>query len=393
MPPEPTAAAPTATIFQKQQHQQQQRTLPRCASDDTKRFSVLNSVNSAAAAASPATEDEARPIFTVGVITDIQYAPIPDGTSYGGKPRYYRHALVAAKQAAEHFQNDKVSLVLNLGDSIDGKCQMIEQEGGVALSDNGDDPGPACLKHVLEALLPYQHGPIIHTYGNHELYNLNREQIGTLLNIPFVKEGTTNELVGYRSHYHNGIRFVVLDTNDISYLRPPSSHKRRLAEATLAKENPDNYAAGNENSPENLVGNQMRFVAFNGGVDAPQLAWLHRTLQSARDNAERVVLLSHQPILPGSYCSPVTLVWNYNDVLQILRAYADVVVLSLAGHAHKGGYERDEMSGIHFRVVEAVLETPSPGATYAMMDVHDDKICLRGFGECESAEYDFGHIL
>jgi manganese-dependent ADP-ribose/CDP-alcohol diphosphatase len=319
------------------------------------------------------------------VIADIQYAPIPDGTSYAGVPRYYQHALKAAKQAAAHFEKDKVSLVLNLGDSIDGKCQCIEKEGGTPI----ENPGPSCLEHVLEALLPYQYGPILHTYGNHELYNLNRQEIGSMLNIPFVKE-SDGDLVGYRSYSHEGTRFVVLDTNDISYLRPETSRKRKLAEETLAKENPDNYAAGNENSPADLTGVQKRFVAFNGAVDEPQMAWLRQTLQEARDGGEKVILMSHQPILPES-CSPVTLVWNYREVLLLLRDFADVVVLSLAGHAHKGGYKRDVVSGIHFRVVEAVLETPSPGTTYAMMDVHEDKVTLRGFGGCISAEYDFSH--
>jgi manganese-dependent ADP-ribose/CDP-alcohol diphosphatase len=324
-----------------------------------------------------------EPKFTVGVIADIQYAPIPDGTSYAGIPRFYQHALVGARVAADYFQSQKVSLVLNLGDTIDGKCQMIEQEGGQPL----DDPGVECLGHVLEALSPYQHGPMLHTYGNHELYNLNREQIGTMMGIPFVVEDE-DELVGYQSYSHNGIRFIILDTMDISFMRPEGSRKRRLADAILTKENPNFPAV--ENSPQGLEGNQKRFVAFNGAVDKPQLQWLRTTLQEARDENEKVVLMSHQPILPDS-CSPVTLVWNYDDVLTVLRDFSDVVVLSLAGHAHKGGYKRDDQSGIHFRVVEAVLETPSPDCTYCTLDVYDDKIHLQGYGECRSATYDFEH--
>jgi hypothetical protein len=53
--------------------------------------------------------------FTIGVIADIQYAPIPDGYSYSGAPRYYRNALEAARFAANHFEADKVDLVVNLG--------------------------------------------------------------------------------------------------------------------------------------------------------------------------------------------------------------------------------------------------------------------------------------
>lgn len=53
--------------------------------------------------------------FTIGLLADIQYAPIPDGHSYSGVPRYYRHALDAAACAAAHFQREKVDLVVNLG--------------------------------------------------------------------------------------------------------------------------------------------------------------------------------------------------------------------------------------------------------------------------------------
>merc|ERR1712150_108155 len=101
--------------------------------------------------------------------------------------------------------------------------------------------------------------------------------------------------------------------------------------------------------------------------------------------------MSHQPIIPDSFVE-VCLVWNYQDVLDILRDYGDIVIASFAGHAHKGGYKRDEQSGIHFRVIEAVLESPDPHKTYAIVDVFDDRLVVNGFGNCESAVYDFSHL-
>jgi hypothetical protein len=29
---------------------------------------------------------------------------------------------------------------------------------------------------------------------------------------------------------------------------------------------------------------------------------------------------------------------------------------------------------------------------YAMIDVHEDRLIVRGFGNCKSAEYDFDHL-
>lgn len=334
-------------------------------------------------------------IISVGVIADIQHAPIPDGFSYGGVPRYYQHALEVAGVAAEHFQKSEVDLVINLGDIIDGKCADVKQNNNKEGSDNSESGsirgiGLSAINNVIKALSAYDHGPILHTYGNHELYNLDRRQIGELLNIPFIKEKNA-ELVGYRSHIINNIRFVVLDTYDIAMMGrcPDTSDKRKKAEQILEKHNP-NYPQ-NENSPQNLDGLDKRFVAFNGGIGATQLSWLKSTLAAAKQNNERVIILSHQPILPES-SSPVCLVWNYDEVLAIMRKYKGTIIASFSGHAHKGGYKRDTESGIHFRVFEAVLESPDPICTYGFVDIFHHEIRVRGEGRCNDAIYDLTHL-
>jgi len=336
------------------------------------------------------------PLMTFGVIADIQYAPIPDGYSYGGRPRYYRHSLAAARHAAEHFKKENLPLVVNLGDIIDGKCQEIEvhckeelQEYGQSFSE-GSNPGHDAVDDVLEALSTYK-GKVIHTYGNHELYNLNREDIGSKLNIPFVRE-SCGDLVGYYSYDSpcKNIKFVVLDSYDVSIMQrcPETSLKHQQATKILKENNP-NYPH-QENSPEGLEGVEQRFVAFNGGVGEPQLDWLRRTLEEAKNEEQKVIVLSHQPILPGS-SGNVCLIWNYNDVLEILREYKCTVAAALAGHAHKGGYLRDE-SGIHFRVIEAALESKDPIKTFGYVDVYDHKLEIRGEGDCGSATYELDHL-
>eukprot|EP00429_Kryptoperidinium_foliaceum_P010374 CAMPEP_0176005692 /NCGR_PEP_ID=MMETSP0120_2-20121206/2337_1 /TAXON_ID=160619 /ORGANISM="Kryptoperidinium foliaceum, Strain CCMP 1326" /LENGTH=356 /DNA_ID=CAMNT_0017338407 /DNA_START=164 /DNA_END=1234 /DNA_ORIENTATION=- len=330
-------------------------------------------------------EPSPPPKFTVGVIADIQYAPIPDGTSYTGTPRFYRHALEVAKHAFQHFEEEKVDLVINLGDTIDGKCQDIELHGGDPVPD-GEDPGHYSLNHVMEALSAYK-GRVLHTYGNHCLYNLHRKDLQERLGIQFTEE-PCGDLVGYYDFVQEDVRFVVLDAYDVAIMqRCELSSKKRKQAAEILRENNPNFDA-NMNSPEGLQGTQRRFVGFNGGVGPLQLEWLRKTLMRARQERQKVVILSHNPILPES-SSPVCLIWNYDEVLTILREFSDVVVASLCGHAHKGGYCRDH-SGIHFRVFEAALEN-RPERTYAMVDIHDDRLVVRGFGNCESAEYDFSH--
>ena len=336
--------------------------------------------------------DAFHPLTTFGVLADIQYAPIPDGFSYGGVPRYYRHSLSTAKHAALHFEKEKVSMLINLGDIIDGKCQEMEHHIEDPASLQGRlliEPGHAAVDDVLNALSAYKSGPILHTYGNHELYNLDREDIAEKLQIPFVKE-SCDELVGYYSMESpcGIVRFVILDSYDIALMKRQTSKKAKAMEI-LSKNNP-NYP-DQENSPEGLEGLEKRFVAFNGAVDVPQIEWLRSTLEEAKVKGEKVIILSHQPILPGS-SSPVCLIWNYDVVLNLLREYKCTVAAAFAGHAHRGGYKRDEESGIHFRVFEAALESNDPVKTYAFVDVYQDRIAVRGLGDCKSADYDLDHM-
>ena len=381
-------------------------------------------------------DERRRPMYTFGVITDIQYAPIPDGHSYAGNARYYRHAREAAGHAARHFQEEGVQCVLNLGDIIDGKCADVERWGGIVVEEEGGEGdeeveveeekegdgvrvrtsvGHDAIDDVLEALGSYSAGRILHTYGNHELYNLSRRDLGKKLSIPFKLEPTTNELVGYYDHLlhvprrsllnDDGVdddnndddddpwklRFVVIDSFDICLLDrcAETSTKRRAAHEILKSNNP-NYPE-QENSPEGLVGLSRRFVAFNGAVDVPQLEWLEKSMENARTNGERVIICSHQPIHPDS-SFPTCLVWNYDEILSIVRKYGDVIIASFSGHAHRGGYVRDEVSGVHFRTFEAMLESPSPIRTYAIVELFSDSLVVRGSGDCVSDVYDLDHL-
>jgi len=353
------------------------------------------------------------PVYTFGLLTDIQHAPIPDGHSFTGNARYYRHAMEAASFAAQHFQEECVDCVVNMGDIIDGKCADVGRWGGDVDATAADEVetnsdkisvGHDAIDNVLQSLSVYN-GPILHTYGNHELYNLSRERLKEKLGIPFTMEDT-GDLVGYytclienRNQNKNveqsssssmKLRALVLDTYDLCLLDrcPESSHKRHRAHEILSANN-HNYPK-EENSPEGLEGLSRRFVGFNGGIDEPQLEWLRQTLEMARASGEKVIVFSHQPIHPKSTW-PTCLVWNYEEVLDILRSYSDVIIASFSGHAHKGGYVRDEESGIHFRSVEAVLESSPPIRTYAIVDVYEDKLVIRGEGDCLSDVYDLDH--
>jgi manganese-dependent ADP-ribose/CDP-alcohol diphosphatase len=55
-----------------------------------------------------------KPIFTFGIIADVQYADIdPVGT------RYYRSSLPKLRESLSSFKNDSADFIINLGDLID----------------------------------------------------------------------------------------------------------------------------------------------------------------------------------------------------------------------------------------------------------------------------------
>ena len=161
-----------------------------------------------------------------------------------------------------------------------------------------------------------------------------------------------------------------------------------MANEILTKQNP-NYPE-NENSPEGLKGRNRRFVGFGGGIDEPQIQWLTHLLQQSRTHKQRVLLMSHQPLHPDS-SPPVCLVWNYLSILDLLEEYSDVVAMHLSGHAHKGGYSRSK-KGIHYRVLEAVLESPPPIATFGILNITPSNLHLQGYGDCNSGTYSLNHL-
>jgi manganese-dependent ADP-ribose/CDP-alcohol diphosphatase len=141
-----------------------------------------------------------------------------------------------------------------------------------------------------------------------------------------------------------------LDRYDVSILGWPPGHPRHeAAVALLNAKNPNTE----QNSNNGLHGLDKRFVKFGGGLSETQLQWLDEQLESCRRAGERVIVCCHLPFHPAT-CNPTCLSWNYDVLLGKLQAASDVVVATLAGHAHRDGYHCDEFS-IHHRVCKAVL--------------------------------------
>ena len=94
-----------------------------------------------------------------GIISDVQYADIPDGASFNGVPRYYRSSLTCLRQAVSHWRNNNVDFCIHMGDILDGF--------------NPQHLADSALEKVIAEFDKLQK-PHYHMLGNHCLYNLSR---------------------------------------------------------------------------------------------------------------------------------------------------------------------------------------------------------------------------
>jgi manganese-dependent ADP-ribose/CDP-alcohol diphosphatase len=221
--------------------------------------------------------------------------------------------------------------------------------------------------------------PVIHCIGNHCLYNHTRDVLNSRLGIDAHKQAVS--LAGEHSYFiftppvpSPGYKFIVLDGYDVSYLGwPPGNPLHEKAVEILKTRNPNEE----KNSNNGLEGLEKRFVKFGGGVSDAQLAWLKRELQKCRETNNKAFICCHLCLHPET-CPPTCLLWNYDQVQEILAEYADVVVATLAGHAHRDGYYFDPVTEIHHRVCAGVLEAEPGTDCFGVVEVYNDRIEVKG---------------
>ncbi|XP_042043988.1 manganese-dependent ADP-ribose/CDP-alcohol diphosphatase-like isoform X1 [Salvia splendens] len=309
------------------------------------------------------TAQEKKPLVSFGVIADVQYADIPDGRSFLGVPRYYRHSLLVLQRAVQSWNEKMVNFAINFGDTIDGFCPK--------------EHSLAAIQRVIDEFGAFD-GPVHHMIGNHCLYNLPREKLLPLLNI-----ASQNSRAYYDFSPIPEVRFVVLDGYDISAIGWPQDHPNTIKAVNFLKKRNPNL---DKNSPNGLVGLERRFLMFNGAVGEEQMEWLDNVLEDATKLNQNVVVCCHLPLDPGA-SSIESLLWNYDDVMEVIHRY-NCVKVCLGGHDHRGGHSVDSR-GVHHRVLEAALECPSGTNAFGSIDIFHDRLLLSGADRMESQEMVF----
>jgi hypothetical protein len=274
-----------------------------------------------ATAARGATTADA-PLVSFGLLTDVQYA---DADPQGD--RHYRESLPKLKAAARDLAGENLPFSLHLGDVI--------------------DRGFSSFGTVLPLFAGLGH-PVRHLTGNHDYSVADREKAG----VPAVL-GMPADYYLFRSH---GVRFVMLDTNDVSLHKHPQGGAGQLAAAAMM---------------ERLAGAEHA-VPWNGGVSPAQLDWLDGELAAADAAGEPAIICSHHPLLPETGHQA----WNNRAVLDVIGRHQSPRAC-FSGHNHAGA--ETISNGVPFITFKSLLHQPQVTA-YAVVRLFRERLVIEGRG-------------
>ncbi|MDC9809906.1 MULTISPECIES: metallophosphoesterase [Rhizobium] len=272
----------------------------------------------------------ASPLFRFGIIADPQYAAI---APHIAMDRHYANSLAKVAEAIEVFNGEELSFIMTLGDVIDRSFPSF------------DDILPVYDKLRHEALF---------LLGNHDFSVSSSHlcEVATRLGMPSPY---------YRFSRH-GWRFIVLDGNEVSTFAPPEGHPHRALAAEM------------------LAALQARGAAnahrWNAALSDEQFAWLGDEIANAAAAAEKVIVMNHYPVHPPSEHG----MWDSERIVELLASSSNVVAY-LNGHDHVGNYGK--AGACHFVNFKGVVDTETQNA-FAIVEVHADRIEIRGFGREES---------
>ena len=213
-----------------------------------------------------------------GIVTDIHYSP---ETEAGNETE------AGLERCIKQWTRGGTEFVIQLGD-------LISREG----------PGAEADLIAMRDLLNRFGGKVHHVAGNHCLA---------------VPPERYRKIMGIDSLYYtfssNGIRFITLDSMDVSAVNEPQNEAdRHLLE---------------------YYQDVVKASFYCGAIGARQFEWLVSELDLALKNEEPVIILSHLPLLEESTDEKHGLLWNHEEVARILFRYPNIRAV-LSGHYHPG---------------------------------------------------------
>ncbi|AXV14717.1 phosphatase [Neorhizobium sp. SOG26] len=271
-----------------------------------------------------------NPILRFGVLADPQYA---DAEPWLLLDRYYRNSLKKLQDAIAVLNAEDLAFVVTLGDLIDRDWRSF---------------GP-----VLEVYRKLRHESIL-LPGNHD-FSVAPEWLGEVharLKMPHPWHHFTR----------GGIRFVVIDGNEVSLFSSPKGDPRHAEARRLLEEM---AAEGKPNAKE-----------WNGGIGAEQFAWLTQVLSEAKRAGEKVIVFGHYPLYPENEHN----LWGAERLAELFARSGNVLAY-LNGHNHAGNLGRHGSTWyVNFK---GMVDTEHEN-TFAVAEVFQDRIEIIGYGREDS---------
>ncbi|WP_117190586.1 metallophosphoesterase [Rhizobium terrae] len=271
-----------------------------------------------------------KPLLRFGVLTDPQYA---DAEPWLEMDRHYRNSLDKLREAIVVLNGEDLAFVVTLGDLVDRGWESFDP----VLSVYGS------LRHE-SILMP----------GNHD-FLVSPERLDDV-------RGKLGMPAAWHDFSRGGVRFVVVDGNEVSLFSTPDDHPRH-AEAQNRLD--ALVAAGAINARE-----------WNGGIGEEQFAWLSSVLERARAADEKVVVMGHYPLHPENEHN----LWDGERLTELFEHSGNVIAY-LNGHNHAGNLGRHGSTWyVNFR---GMVDTERQN-TFAVVELHADRIEIVGHGREES---------
>ncbi len=274
--------------------------------------------------------DTSAPLLSFGIVADPQYA---DSPARPEMDRYYAESPRKLTQAIDVFNAQDLAFVVTLGDIIDRGFENFDA--------------------ILSCYDKLRHRSLL-LAGNHD-FAVAPEHLGMIHRRLDMPSPWYDIAIG-------GFRFVVLDGSDVSLFAPPLNDPRReLATQRLAvlKE------AGAVNAHD-----------WNGSFSGEQANWLRQTLAAADAADETVIIFCHYPLYPENSHNML----DAPETLELLMAHKCAKAW-FCGHNHKGNYA--QLGHTHFVNFKGMVDTLSEN-TFAIADIYENRIDIRGFGREES---------
>ena len=269
-------------------------------------------------------------LVTFGLFTDL-HAHDRDSPLEG---KWMTHTEERLTAFTESMNSRAVDFVVQLGDFVNG---------WVILGADPGDPGriPSILARA-DALYSAFAGPRYHVLGNHDLFNLDKAEIRSVLGLDST----------YYSFDAGPFHFVTLDVQ-------------------FAEDGAD-------------LANTFSGVA--GFVPDTELAWLHQDLAANRDRPTIVFVHQMLDAFIEEWGRP--LVANQPNVQRVLEEAGNVIAV-LQGHDH--AYRHEVVGSIHYVTFEALVDRDSPPSWAVItLDPVARTITIDGTGDQPSETLHYG---